>query len=183
VLRPEASLADGIAVRRSSDLTSQLVSRYVDEIVTVDEEEIAGAILMLLEQEKSLAEGAGAAALAAIVQSKVRLTNQRTVVPICGGNIDIKLLSRIIDRGLTKGGRLLHLRVRLPDRPGSLMGLTRVLARERANIVETIYNRPDLGVSLGETVIDLTAETRDSAHVASIQDALREAKFRFKQIQ
>ena len=179
----EATIADGIAVRRAGDLTLPLVSRYVDEIVTVDDEEIASAILLLLEQEKTLAEGAGAAALAAVVQSKTNLRHRRTVVLVCGGNIDVTLLAKIIERGLVKDGRLLRVRVYLQDRPGALLQLTQILARERANIVETVHNRAYYGVSLGETVIDVTLETRGAAHITAISHALREAGFRFERIQ
>jgi threonine dehydratase len=181
-LSPQATIADGIAVRRAGDVTLPLVSRYVDEIVTVDDEEIASAILMLLEQEKTLAEGAGAAALAALLQAKTSLRHQRTAVLVCGGNIDVTLLAKIIARGLVKDGRLLRIRVYLLDRPGALLQLTDVLARERANIVETIHNRAYYGVSLAETVIDVTLETRGATHITAISHALGEAGFRFERI-
>jgi len=181
-IAPKATIADGIAVRRAGDLTLPLVSRYVDEIVTVDDEEIASAILLLLEQEKTLAEGAGAAALAAVVQAKTNLRPRRTVVLVCGGNIDVTLLAKIIERGLVKDGRLLRIRVYLQDRPGALFTLTEILARERANIVETLHNRAYYGVSLGETVIDVTLETRGASHITAISHALREAGFRFERI-
>jgi threonine dehydratase len=179
----EATIADGIAVRRVGDLTLPLVSRYVDDIVTVDDEEIASAILILLEKEKSLAEGAGAAGLAAVLQAKVNLQGRRTAVLISGGNIDVTLLAKIIERGLVKDGRLLRVRVYLQDRPGALHTLTQILARERANIVETVHNRAYYGVSLGETVIDITLETRGTTHIAAISHALREGGFRFERIQ
>jgi threonine dehydratase len=182
-IAPEATIADGIAVRRAGDLTLPLVTRYVDEIVTVDDEEVASAILMLLEQEKTLAEGAGAAALAAVVQSKTNLRHRRTVVMVCGGNIDVTLLAKIIERGLVKDGRLLRIRVYLQDRPGALHQLTKILAHQRANIVETLHNRAYYGVSLGETVIDVTIETRGATHITTISHALREAGFRFERIQ
>jgi threonine dehydratase len=178
----QATIADGIAVRRAGDVTLPLVTRYVDEIVTVDDEEIASAILMLLEQEKTLAEGAGAAALAALMQGKTSLRHERTAVLVCGGNIDVTLLAKIIARGLVKDGRLLRIRVYLLDRPGALLQLTEVLARERANIVETIHNRAYYGVSLGETVIDVTIETRGAQHIAAIHHALTESQFRFERI-
>jgi threonine dehydratase len=181
-LAAEATIADGIAVRRAGDLTLPLVSRYVDEIVTVDDEEIASAILMLLEQEKTLAEGAGAAALASLLQEKTSLKNRRTAVLVCGGNIDVTLLAKIIERGLVKDGRLVRLRVYLLDRPGALHQLTEILARERANIVETLHNRAYYGVSLAETVIDVTLETRGAAHITAISHALREAGFRIERI-
>ena len=173
------------AWRGGGDDAALPVSRYVDEIVTVDDEEIASAILMLLEQEKTLAEGAGAAALAAVVQSRTGVCDHRRhqVVLVCGGNIDVTLLAKIIERGLVKDGRLLRIRVYLQDRPGALLNLTQILARERANIVETVHNRAYYGVSLGETVIDVTLETRGSTHITAISHALREAGFRFERIQ
>lgn len=179
----QATIADGIAVRRVGEHTLPLVMRYVDEIVTVDDEEIASAILMLLEHEKTLAEGAGAAALASLLQGKTSLRSQRTAVLVCGGNIDVTLLAKIIERGLVKDGRLLRIRVYLLDRPGALLQLTEILARERANIVETIHNRAYYGVSLAETVIDVTLETRGASHITAIGHALAEAGFRFERIQ
>ena len=179
----QATIADGIAVRRAGDLTLPLVSRYVDEIVTVDDEEIASAILILLETEKTLAEGAGAAALAAVLRTKTDLRPRRTAVLVSGGNIDVTLLARIIERGLVKDGRLLRLRVYLQDRPGALQSLTQILARQRANITETLHNRAYYGVSLNETVIDVTLETRGATHITAISHALREAGFRFERIQ
>jgi threonine dehydratase len=104
-------------------------------------------------------------------------------VLVCGGNIDVTLLAKIIERGLVKDGRLLRIRVYLQDRPGALLALTQILARERANIVETIHNRAYYGVSLGETVIDVTLETRGATHITVINHALREAGFRFERIQ
>ena len=182
-LNAEATVADGIAVRRAGDLTLPLVSRYVDEIVTVDDEEIASAILMLLEHEKTLAEGAGAAALAALLQSKTNLRQRRTVVLVSGGNIDVTLLAKIIERGLVKDGRLLRIRVQLHDRPGALLGLIQILARERANIVEVIHTRAYYGVNLGEPVIAVPLETRGASHITAISHALREAGFSFERIQ
>jgi threonine dehydratase len=182
-LKVGATIADGIAVCRAGELTWPLVSRYVDEIVTVDDEEIANAILILLEKEKTLAEGAGAAALAAVLQSKTNLRHRRTVALVSGGNIDVTLLTKIIERGLVKDGRLLRLRVSLKDRPGALLGLIQILSRERANIVEIIHNRAYYGVSLGETVVDATLETRGAAHIDAIRHALREAGFGFERIQ
>jgi threonine dehydratase len=181
-IAPQATIADGIAVRRAGDVTLPLVSRYVDEIVTVDDEETASAILTLLEQEKTLAEGAGAAALAAMLQSKTNLRHRRTAVLVSGGNIDVTLLAKIIERGLVKDGRQLRIRVYLLDRPGALLHLTEILADQRANIVETIHNRSYYGVSLSETVIDVTLETRGATHITAISHALTEGGFRFERI-
>jgi threonine dehydratase len=178
----EATIADGIAVRRAGERTLPLVQRYVDELVTVDEEEIANAILVLLEREKTLAEGAGAVALAALLQRKTTLRGQRTAVVIGGGNIDVSLLARIIERGLVKDGRRTRLRIHLTDRPGALHGLTRILADARANIVQTAHDRAHYGVSLGDTVIDITLETRGGEHIEEIRTLLTEAGYRHERI-
>jgi threonine dehydratase len=171
-LNPAATIADGIAVRRAGDRTFPMVQKYVDDIVTVDEEEIANAILLLLEREKTLAEGAGAAALAALINHKVSLIGKRVAVLVCGGNIDVTLLARIMERGLVKDGRLVRLRVHLPDYPGALHRLTGILAKHRANIVETSYDRAYYGVNLGDTAIDITMETRGPDHIAELLSAL-----------
>src|SRR5438874_58916 len=170
-LPPAATIADGIAVRRAGERTLPLVQKYVDDIVTVDEEEIANAVLLLLEREKTLAEGAGAAGLAALINHKVQLAGKNVAAVICGGNIDVTLLSRIIERGLVKDGRLVRLRVHLPDYPGALHKVTGVLAQHRANIVETSYDRAYYGVNLGDTAIDITMETRGPEHIAELRSA------------
>jgi threonine dehydratase len=171
-LSPAKTIADGIAVRRAGERTLPLVQKYVDEIVTVEEEEIANAILLLLEREKTLAEGAGAAAIAALLNHKLPLTGKKVAVLVCGGNIDVTLLARIIERGLVKDGRLVRLRVHLPDYPGALYRLTGILADHRANIVETAYDRAYHGVNLGDTAIDITMETRGPDHIAELLAAL-----------
>jgi threonine dehydratase len=179
----EATIADGIAVRRAAERTLRLVERYVDELVTVDEEEIASAILVLLEREKTLAEGAGAAALAAVLQRKSSLKTERTAVLVCGGNIDVSLLAKIIERGLVKDGRWMRLRIHLSDRPGALHQLTKIIADLSANIVQTQYDRAYYGVSLGDTVIDFTLETRGTEHIAAIERTLTEAGYRHERIE
>jgi threonine dehydratase len=175
------TIADGIAVRRAGERALPVVQKYVDEIVTVEEEEIANAVLLLLEREKILAEGAGAAALAALVNRRIPLLCEKTargkdgkkiVLVISGGNIDVTLLSRIIERGLVKDGRLVRLRVHLPDYPGALHRLTGILAQHRANIVETAYDRAYHNVNLGDTAIDITMETRGPDHIAELISAL-----------
>ena len=173
-LDPATTIADGIAVRRAGEITFPLVDRYVDEIVTVDEDEIASAILVLLEREKTLAEGAGAAALAAMLQRRPTLIPEgaRTAVLVCGGNIDVTLLSRIIERGLVQDGRLIRLRIHLLDKPGALAELTKLIAVHRANIVDTLHNRAYYGVNLGDTVIDITMETRGRDQVTELLTAL-----------
>jgi len=177
------TIADGIAVRRAGDVTLPVVEQYVDEIVTVDEDEIASAILVLLEREKTLAEGAGAAALAALLQKKTSLNGAHTAVMVCGGNIDVTLLSRIIERGLVQDGRLIRLRIHLLDKPGALADLTRLIASYRANIVDTLHNRAYYGVNLGDTVIDITMETRGREQVAELLAALTAEGYKHSRVQ
>lgn len=182
-LEPATTIADGIAVRRAGDLTLPLVQRYVDELVTVDEDEIASAILTLLEREKTLAEGAGAAALAAVLQRRTSLPAfTRIAVLVCGGNIDVTLLSRIIERGLVQDGRLIRLRIHLLDRPGALADLTQMIAQHRANIVDTLHNRAYYGVNLGDTVIDITMETRGREQVEELLSALTAAGYKHSRV-
>ena len=182
-LEPATTIADGIAVRRAGELTYPLVQRYVDEIVTVHEDEIASAILTLLEREKTLAEGAGAAALAAVLQRRTSLPAfTRLAVLVCGGNIDVTLLSRIIERGLVQDGRLIRLRIHLLDRPGALADLTQMIAAHRANIVDTLHNRAYYGVNLGDTVIDITMETRGREQVEELLLALTAAGYKHSRV-
>jgi len=182
-LPAEATLADGIAVRRAGSLTLPLVREYVDRMVSVDEEELATAILTLLEREKSLAEGAGAAALAAVLHHKTGHRGKRICVVISGGNLDVNLLARIIERGLVRDGRRLRLRIRLQDYPGELERLASTIAKCNANIVETLHNRAHYGVSLGETAIDVTLETRGREHCNEIYGALETANYPFSVIE
>jgi threonine dehydratase len=181
-VEPATTIADGIAVRRAGDLTLPMVESYVDEIVTVDEDEIASAILMLLEREKTLAEGAGAAALAALLQHKTMLKGAHTAVLVGGGNIDVTLLSRIIERGLVQDGRLIRLRIHLLDKPGALHELTRLIAEHRANIVDTLHNRAYYGVNLGDTAIDITMETRGREQVEELLEALTAEGYRHSRV-
>jgi threonine dehydratase len=177
------TIADGIAVRSAGTLTFPMVRKYVDEIVTVDEEEIASAILQLLEKEKMLAEGAGAATTAALLNKKTPNHGKKLGVLVSAGNIDVSLLSLIIRRGLVKDGRLVRLRIHLPDHPGALEKLARVIADQKANIVETMYDRAYYGVVLGDAVIDITMETRGPEHVADLTAALEASGYAFERVQ
>jgi threonine dehydratase len=181
-LPPKVTIADGIAVRRAGDLTLPLVRKYVDDIVTVDDEEVANAILLLLEKEKTLTEGAGAVATAAVVQHKIPYHGKNLGIFIGGGNIDVSLLSRIIERGLVKDGRLVRLRIHLPDHPGALQRLAAVIAEQKANIVETQYDRAYYGVLLGDTVIDITMETRGPEHIVELTAALDAAGYTHERV-
>jgi len=177
------TIADGIAVRCAGAVTFPLVRKYVDEIVTVDDEEIANAILLLLEKEKTLTEGAGAVAVAAVLNRKVADAGKKVGVLISGGNIDVTLLSRIIERGLVKDGRLLRIRIHLPDHPGALVRLASVIADHKANIIETLYDRAYYGVVLGDTVIDITVEMRGPEHIAELKAALDAAGYTHERVQ
>ncbi len=173
------TIADGIAVRRAGAVTLPLIEQFVDEIVTVEEDEIASAILLLLEREKMLAEGAGAAALAALLQKRTSIAiGAKTAVLVCGGNIDVTLLSRIIERGLVQDGRLIRLRIHLLDRPGALVELSQLIASHGVNIVDTLYNRAYYGVNLGDTTIDITMETRGREQVEELLNALDAGGYR-----
>ena len=181
-LPPARTIADGIAVRRVGDHTLPLAQKYVDEIVTVEEEEIANAILLLLEREKTVAEGAGATATAALLQHRTSLVGKRTVSLVCGGNIDSIFLTHIIERGLVKDGRIVRLRLQTSDNPGVLHALTGVIAKVRANIVDIRHERAYFGVRLGNTVMDFTLETRGADHVETLYKALTEAGYAYERI-
>ena len=177
------TIADGIAVRRAGEITFPLAQKYVDDIVTVDDEEIANAILVLLEKEKTLTEGAGAVATAALLNRKVPIRGNNLGILVSGGNIDVTLLSRIIERGLVKDARLWRIRIHLPDHPGALERLAGVIAEQKANIIETRHDRAYYGVVLGDTVIDITMETRGAEHIAEIKAALDSAGYQHERVQ
>jgi threonine dehydratase len=179
---PASTIADGIGVRQVSERTLVLFERYVNEIVTVEEEEIAMAILRLLEKEKTMAEGAGAAGMAALLQHKTTLRGKKVAVVIGGGNIDVTLLSRIIERGLVKDGRLVRLRVNLPDHPGGLLGLVTIVAAERANIVNITHERAYFGVHLGDTSVDISMETRGPEHIERLTKKIADAGYHFERV-
>ena len=182
MLPPAPTIADGIAVRQAGSRPLELVEKYVDEIVTVDDEEIAAAILRLIERQKVLAEGAGAAGVAALLQRKTSLQQKRTAVVIGGGNIDVSLLSRIIERGLVKDGRLVRVRIPLPDHPGALQQLTAVIASAHANIVQVVHDRAYFGAHLGEGIVDITMETRGPEHVEELTAKLAQAGYRLERV-
>ena len=173
------TIADGIAVRRVGQLTRQVVKALVDEIVLVDEEEIAEAILLLLERERTVAEGAGAVGLAALLHRDLGLTGRRVVVVISGGNIDVNLVSRVIQRGLVKSGRLCRLWITARDVVGTLHEITGAVARARANIVSIEHDRAFSGVELGQTRVELVIETNGPDHIAAVEAELNRAGFEY----
>jgi threonine dehydratase len=169
------TIADGLAVKRAGELTSELVRRYVDEVVTVSEDEIASAILKLLEIEKTVVEGGGAAGLAAVLFKKIAgLEGKNVVMIISGGNIDPNLLSKIIERGLAKDGRLVRIRAMTRDRPGELARICQHAADVGANILEVTHNRAFSNLEVGGVEIDLTLETRGHDHVEQLLEVLRD---------
>jgi threonine dehydratase len=171
------TIADGIAVRRVGQLTREVVRAHVDEIVLVDEEEIAEAILLLLERERTVAEGAGAVGLAALLHRDLGLAGKRVVVVISGGNIDVNLVSRVIQRGLVKSGRLCRLFITARDVTGTLHGITGAVAAARANIVSIEHDRAFSGLEVGQTQIELVIETNGPDHIAAVESALGKAGF------
>jgi threonine dehydratase len=182
---PARTIADGIAVARVGVMPFEAVRRYVDDVVTVDDEEIAEAILLLLEKEKTVAEGAGAAPLAALLHRGLPAAGRTVVLVVGGGNIDVNLISRIIDRGLLKSGRIMRVRIVLPDVPGSLARILAIVAEREANILEVHHDRaspaPRGGaeprLELGQASVELVAETRGFDHVGEILGAIRAAGF------
>jgi threonine dehydratase len=169
------TLADGIAVKRAGERTLPLFRKYVDEIVGVDDEEVANAILALIEREKTVAEGAGAAPAAALLQHKIKglSVSTKVVCAISGGNIDPNVIARIIERGLVVEGRRVMIAVRVPDRPGSLAGVLAAVAAERANVLEVHHIRAFLEGAIGDTEIELTLETRGPDHIETLLAALK----------
>lgn len=176
-LEAARTLAEGIAVRRVGDKPLEVCKAVVDDIVTVEDDEIARAIVFLLENEKTVAEGAGAAAVAAVIANRVEVKGRRVALLVCGGNIDVNVLSRIIERGLVESGRLARLSVFVPDRPGALAEALAEVARTRANVVEVHHERAFLAGRLGQVRVDLVVETRGAEHVGELVEALRSRGF------
>jgi threonine dehydratase len=169
------TIADGIAVRQVGELTLALASRYVDEVVTVTEEETANAILLLLEIEKTVVEGA--TPLAALLNRRLGLAGRSVVLVLTGGNIDVTMISRIIVRGLVKDGRLVRFGVILRDQPGALARLTALIAECRANIVHIEHDRAFSHAAIGESRVELTLETAGAEQIAAVKQRLTEAGY------
>jgi threonine dehydratase len=179
-LAAATTIADGIAVRAVGRMPLELVEKYVDDIVTVSEGEIANAVLLMLEIEKTVAEGAAAAAVAALVNRKVALENKNMALIVSGGNIDVNLISRIIEKGLIQDGRLSRITVVLSDRPGSLARLTQRIGAEGGNILQIGQIRGFGEIAIGETEVELVLETTGRDHSDRINEALRREGFRIE---
>lgn len=179
-LPPATTIADGIAVRRVGATPFDLVKIYVDEIVTVSEGEIAKAVLILLEIEKTVAEGAAAVPLAALLNKKVSLTGKHVGLVLSGGNIDMNLISRIIESGLIQDGRLGRFSIVISDRPGSLARVAQRVADLGANILQISQSRGFGEMAIGETEVELILETAGREHIQRIYETLRADQFKIK---
>lgn len=172
------TIAEGIAVTEPGLLTREIVSELVDEIVTVSEERIEEATALFVEIEKSVVEGAGAAPLAAVLQYAELFRGRRTALIASGGNIDARVLTSVLLRGLARSGRLIRLNVEVPDRPGALASITAVVAAARGNIIDLTHRRDLPGVALTSAYLELSIETRDRLHADEVVAVITSAGFR-----
>ncbi len=177
-LKHVKTIADGIAVKTPGDHTFELCSKYVDEIVTVSDDEVASAILALMEQQKLVAEGAGAVSVAAAMFNKVDIKGKKVCCVVSGGNIDVTILSRVISRGLLNTGRSLSIKLALTDKPGQLEAVSRIVAGLGGNIVSIYHDRYDLNIDIVSCILDLRIETRDHEHIRSIVEKLKAEGFK-----
>lgn len=175
--RQAATVADGIAVGIPGELTIPLVKRYVDDMVVVEEEEITQAMMLLLERSKLLVEGAGAVGLAAVLGEKIRSGGQKVAVVLSGGNVDSHLIARVVEHGLAHAGRYLVFKVMAEDRPGQLNRLLSIVSENEVNVLDIGHLRHAATVHMGQVEIQLTLETRNSAHSEEVLDKLRAAGY------
>lgn len=172
------TIADGIAVKTPGNLTYDLVKEYVDGIVTVSDDEIALAILTLLEQQKLIAEGAGAVPVAAVLAGKIPdIDGKNICCLVSGGNVDVTVLSRVIERGLKMSGRTANITIALSDKPGQLSEVSSIIAQTGANVTSINYDSTDLDMNITDCYLRIDVETRDFSHIVAIKSALREAGF------
>lgn len=172
------TIADGIAVKTPGNLTYELVSKYVDGIVTVSDDEIALAILTLLEQQKLISEGAGAVPVAAVLTGKIPdIEGKNVCCLVSGGNIDVTILSRVIERGLKMSGRTASITIALSDKPGQLSDVSGIIAKTGANVTSINYDSTDLDMNITDCYLRISVETRDFAHIIAIKNALKDAGF------
>jgi len=176
------TIADGIAVRDVTPKLLDIIIDYVDDIVEVNDNEIANAILFLLERHKLVVEGAGAVATAAIMHEKIEIEDSKVCAIISGGNIDVTMLSQIIEKGLVKSNRKMNLVITLMDKPGSLTHLSEIFRECSANIVQIDYDRNSIKLEFGEAHITMALETKGEEHQKLIREKLKQNGYRFKQI-
>lgn len=168
------TIADGIAVKQPGSITYEICSKYVDEIVTVTDDEISAAILALMEQHKLVTEGAGAVTVAAAMFGKMDLTGKKTVCLLSGGNIDVTILSRVITRGLLMSGRSCQMNIELVDKPGQLMKVSRIIAEQGGNVTAVHHEHSNEGSDVNGCYLRLTLETKNFEHIEKIKNALKE---------
>ena len=173
-----STIADGIAVKKPGVNTFNFCSQYVDKIVTVTDDEISAAILALMEQHKLVTEGAGACAVAAAMFGKVDISGKKTVCILSGGNIDVTILSRVIKRGLLMSGRTSQLTVELVDKPGQLVGVSKIIADLGGNVISIHHERANEGSDVNGCYLRITLETRNFEHIELIRNALSDAGFK-----
>lgn len=173
-----STIADGIAVKKPGDLTYEICSKYVDEIVTVTDDEISAAILALMEKHKLVTEGAGAAAVAAAMFGKLDINNKKTVCLLSGGNIDVTILSRVIKRGLLMSGRTCQLMIELADKPGQLKNVSRIIADLGGNVISVHHERANEGSDVTGCYLRIMLETRNYDHIAEIKKGLTDFGFK-----
>lgn len=176
-LKTVSTFADGIAVKQPGQTTLALVNEYVDEIVSVSEDEIAAAILMLIEKQKLISEGAGAVGVAAAMFNKLPIKGKKVVCIVSGGNIDVNILSRVITRGLVTSGRNATLQIALEDKPGQLVGVSQIISDCGGNVVSVHHERSDANMSIASCFLTIGMETRDFAQINQIKESLTEAGF------
>ncbi len=167
-----STIADGIAVKEPGDLTYDICTKYVDGILTVSDDEISAAILALMEQHKLVTEGAGAVAVAAAMFGKVDLAGKKAVCLLSGGNIDVTILSRVIQRGLLMSGRTCQMTIELLDKPGQLLAVSRIIAEHGGNVIEVHHEHARGGSDVNGCYLRVTMETRNFAHITEIREAL-----------
>lgn len=172
------TIADGIAVKKPGNLTYDICSRYLDGVVTVTEDEICAAILALIEQQKMVAEGAGAVSVAAAMFNKVPVKGRKAICVVSGGNVDVTILNRVINRGLVQGGRICTLTVELEDKPGQLVAVSNIIASIGGNVVNVRHERNDDSERVTDCQLTLKVETRNAEHIEQIRQALRDAGFK-----
>ena len=171
------TFADGIAVKHPGDTTFSMVEKYVDDIVTVSEDEIATAILTMIEKQKLIAEGAGAVSVAAVMFNKIPVEGKKVICLVSGGNIDVNILSRVITRGLVTSGRNSNLLIALEDKPGQLVGVSQIISDCGANVVSVRHERSDPNMAISSCFLRVGMETRDFAQIEQIKKALTDAGF------
>ncbi len=177
-LNDVSTIADGICVKEPGINTFDMCNRYVDQVVTVSDDEIAAAILALIEQQKLVAEGAGAVAVAAVMFGKLPVDGLKTVCLVSGGNIDVNTLSRVITRGLAKSGRNHTFIIDLADKPGQLSGVCEVVGNGGGNIISVTHERINTSTAINGCTIRLEVETRDRNHIEALSEALAERGFK-----